>query len=219
MSGVSASHNDAVHLLRVQSPSLYSTANHQNGTPSSNKLQSATQWFLGAGALCACAATLVLLASASEAQVLAIEPLTGRQKDPMMSLMTRRTASLEAEGTAPPMHPAVPLRPVVSNGPVHMRPAMAVEPQMGVPSGEHSTWTFLTISVAFFAIPVAVVYHGRRIFKSKNVPGAVDLFCTKPATNFSLKLEVAFPLPASPSPSLPFVGYFGTSDICPVALC
>jgi ATP-dependent Clp protease ATP-binding subunit ClpC len=70
-----------------------------------------------------------------------------------------------------------------------MRPAMAVEPQMGVPSGEHSTWTFLTISVAFFAIPVAVVYHGRRIFKSKNVPGAVDLFCTKPATNFSLKLE------------------------------
>jgi ATP-dependent Clp protease ATP-binding subunit ClpC len=62
-----------------------------------------------------------------------------------------------------------------------------VTPEVLPPSSEQSSWSFLTIGMAFLAVPVAVVYYGRRILGK--VPETMDLFSIKSASGYSLVPE------------------------------
>ena len=185
MSSTSTTHLHTVEHLRSALQSSYNTDSHDRSVSSSNHRHSATQWVFAAGALCAGAATLVLFANASNAQVLTVQPSVGTGMNPTTSLTAPRTAAIaEARGA---VH-AIARMTQAETGVAPVQRAAVVTPEVLPPHAAQSKWSFVTLSMAFLAIPIAVVYSARKIL-AKKVPATVDLFSIKSATEYCLMPE------------------------------
>mmetsp|Transcript_77296 Transcript_77296/g.128920 ORF Transcript_77296/g.128920 Transcript_77296/m.128920 type:complete len:967 (-) Transcript_77296:1820-4720(-) len=66
------------------------------------------------------------------------------------------------------------------------QPKTTVTPEVLLPSGPIFQWSFLTIGMAILAVPVAVVFYGRRIMSLNKVPQTVDLFSITSASEYSV---------------------------------